>query len=164
MAGDTLYLRAGELLAFSASVLPGIQRAYVALASPALDCPDQLTVHILRMAKQPTFAAAPLLDYAQGLSTQTASVNVVTYMVTIVRCVPTQGDGGAAPSTFDYEAASMAVLGDLWLLWHAIPAAVREGELWQGCEQLILGPAAPVAESGGFAGWQLQITGELFDG
>lgn len=163
MASDSLYLRAGELVAYSASVLPGIQTAYVALAQPALDCPDQLTVHVAGLARQPTGAAIPLPDYAQGLAVQTAAVNACSFIITLTRCVPTQTDTGRSPSSLDYEAASLALLGDLWLLWKGIPAAIREGLLWSGCEQVILGPATPVNESGGYAGWQLAITGEVYD-
>jgi hypothetical protein len=163
VATDNLYLRAGELLAYAADLLPGVQRAYVALAQPALDCPDQLTVHVAALARQAAGAGVALPDFAHGLATQIATTNQAAFVVTIVRCVPTAGDSGTPPSTLDYEAASLAVLGDLWLLWKGIPAGVRNGELWQGCEQAILGPATPVAESGGFAGWQIPVTGEVFD-
>lgn len=165
MATDTVYLRAGELVAYAVGLLSGIQRAYVAPAAPALDCGDQLTVHVTAVARQPTFAAAPLLDYAQGLAVQTPAVNVVTYVVTLVRCVPTSGNDGSPPNALDYEAASLALLGDLWLLWHGIPAGVRDNQLWAGvCEQVVLGPALPLIESGGLAGWQIPVTGEVFDG
>lgn len=164
MASDNLYLRAGELLAYSTNVLPGISRAYVALASPALDCPDQLTVHVSGLARQAAGGSIPLADYGRGLATQIATVNTCTFVVTLVRCVPTASDAGTPPSTLDYEASSLALLGDLWLLWKAIPQGVRDGLLWQGCEQLVLGPALPIPESGGFAGWQVTVAGEVLDG
>lgn len=164
MASDAIYLRAGELLSYAAGLLDGIDRAYVAPATPALDCPDQLTVHVNALSRQPTFAAAPLLDYAQGLAVQTAAVTTVSFVLTLVRCTPKPAGDGSTPSTLDYEAASLELLSDIWTLWHGVPAGVRDGLLWSGCEQLVLGPASPMAESGGMAGWQLGIQAEVFDG
>jgi hypothetical protein len=154
---DTLYLRAGELVNAAASLLPGITRAYVAPALPALDCADQLTVHILSVGRQ-SLSAPALAEFETGLGTTMGAVNIATYVVTVVRCVPS----GPTPPTTAYEEASQLLLSDIWLLWKGIPGLVRSGELWEGCEQLTLGPATAIPESGSFAGWQLPVVGEVF--
>ncbi len=162
MPSDALYLRAGELLEFAVSLVPDISRAYVALATPALDCPDQLTVHIGGLARQPG-GDAPLPDYAHGRGAQQATVNVATYVVTITRCIPGGYRGGTPPLPTEYEARSERLLTDLWLLWKGIPRGMNDGLLWQQCEQIILGPASAIPESGGIGAWAIPITAEVYD-
>lgn len=159
MPADTLYTRAGELVAIAAGLLPGISRAYVAPALPALDCADQVTVHVLAVGRQ-ALSAPAFPEYQVGLAETIGGINVVTFVVTVARCVPT----GATPQPSAYEDASLRLLSDAWLLWKGIPAAIRSGELWSGCEMIQLGPAVPIPESGGFGAWQLPVTGEVLSG
>ena len=105
MPADTLYLRAGELVALAASLLPGISRAYVAPALPALDCPDQVTVHILAVGRQ-ALSAPAFPEYQTGLGETIGSINIATFVVTVARCVPTD----ATPSPTAYESASQRLL------------------------------------------------------
>jgi hypothetical protein len=158
---DAIYLRASELLTYAAGLLTGIDRQYVALATPALDCPDQLTVHVTGLARQAA-GSAPLPDYAHGLATQEATVNVAAYAITVVRCIPRSTVIGSPPLPSDYEAASEQLLTDLWLLWKGIPAGIRDRLLWAGCEQITLGAATPIIESGGLAAWVLPVSGEVY--
>ena len=161
MATDLLYLRAGELVAFAATSLPDISRAFVALDAPALDCPDTVTVHINALSRQALSYGVPLSEFEAGPALGGA-VSLASFVITVVRCAPRPGDSGERPPPIAYENASQLLLTDLWTLWKAIPPAIDRAELWQGsCQKFVLGPVASIPESGGFAGWTLALTAEV---
>lgn len=160
---DTLYDLQVELLEFCAAALAELPsgapaRQYVAIGPPALDC-EQLTVHAFQVGEGVTSPTATPLDrMRRGVTTP--RIDLAFLVVTIVRdCYP--GPTGAnlnqPPSAADLDAAAKIISADGWMLWNAVPAALRAGELWGACNLTAWEPLQPIPPSGQVAGWTFPL-------
>lgn len=78
----------------------------------------------------------------------------VGFTVTWTRCLSMQEQRGAAQREADAE----PLLRDLWLLWNALTEGKETGSLFAQCERVDFGPAIPVPQLGGAAGWDVIVT------
>jgi hypothetical protein len=134
-------------------------RAFVAPGTPVFDfanphapseC-DQLTVHL-----------GPIVTGASAGAV--GNINRVTLIATIARCcLPTQDEGGNAPSAAEQQAAAEQIHADKWSLWNFLHHLVREDLLFERCCDVIWGPLAPIPPSGGCGGSTLTVN-VCFDG
>lgn len=140
------------------SFAPGLggspARSYVASAVPALDCCPQLTVHVAGVVPSPTSPGT-----TTGTSARSALVTVVGLVATITHCV-TAGEG-IDPETMTAEAAQGNANG--WALWNHILGLIRSGLLFSQCGEVFWDGLRPVPESGGCAGYTLNLR-VLLDG
>jgi hypothetical protein len=159
----SLYDLQAELLGFCAAALAELpqgapDRQYVAMGAPVLDC-EQLTVHCYQIGEGQTSPATLPLDRARRAVTF-PRINMAFLVVTIAReCYP--GPTGASlnkpPDPAALNAAAAILCSDAWLLWNAVPAALRAGELWGGCNFTAWEPLLPLQPSGKIAGWTFPL-------
>ena len=177
MADPTdLHQLAEEVLAASVEALdtiptfsPGLagapERSFVSGGRPAFDncCGDtptsvggQLTVNaqfILPKQVGPTLTGTDARIQVR--------VNLVTFSVTIVRCVPTTDDQGEAPPVEWLEDASAQTDADAWALWNHLWNMVRAGALLSICQEVFFDGMRALDPSGGCGGWVLSLRAEL---
>ena len=157
-----LYALAQELLSASEEALdtipslcPGLggapDRLFVSPGQPQYDCcPDgQLTVHV----------AAVLSDPVQPLKNHTRA-NLVSFVVTILRCVPSTDESGGYPTVEEEEAAAEQVDADGWALWNHLFNLISAGELFTLCEKIQWNGLRSITPQGGCGGWILSITAQ----
>jgi hypothetical protein len=164
-AGD-LYAAAQELLQASIDSLDtntalGLggapERAFVSAGAPALDCCDQLTVHIQDIREAPT---QPLELGAGTRHKQNFWVNLIRFQVTITRCADLNA---VPPSEAVLEAVAEQTDADGWALWNLLHnmVAARPPLLFSLCEQVYFDGLSAITPSGGCYGWVLTIRGEI---
>ena len=158
MAAGDLHDLALDVLDAAAAILQGESEAaehiYLSHGPPALDCPDQLTVHITTIGEAATQQTDPL---APGM--RKARVNLTGLAVTITRCYPTVDDHGNAPPADELTAASARLNADGWALWNGLWR--RRAELFSTCEAVFFDGLAALDAQGGIAGWVMPIRVEL---
>ena len=165
MGPEDLNALAEELLAACVEALdsipafaPGLGgspgRRYTAVAIPAVDCCPQLTVHSSGVTPSPVSPGT-----ATGTSQKSAFVLVVGLVATILRCVQT-GEG-IPIETMSAEAAQ--VDADGWALVNHVYNMWKAGDLFSQCGEVFWDGLRPVNESGGCAGWTLNLR-VLLDG
>lgn len=158
-----LHLLCGDLLDASIAALdtipdfaPGLgaapERSFISPGPPALDCCDQLTVHVVSV----TEAGTSPLGLASGRRNVSGRVNHVGLVVTITRCIPT-GDDTRAPETAGLEAAAEQTNADAWALWNHLWNMWRADALFTMCGEVFWDGLRPVNPSGGCAGWTLNL-------
>lgn len=160
----TLYDFAVELLDEASAALATTsagtpERAYVALAQPALDCCPQLTVHVQQLTLENTAPTSPS-PVIGSRTPRDGQVNLAGFVVTIVRCTPQpSGASLTPPAPSALQAVSLECLEDLWALWNWLTNKIRTNPgLWEGrCMGTYLDTAIPLNEEGGCAGWQLPV-------
>lgn len=151
---DTLYDFSSELLAACETALGttvgGVpDRSYITVEAPALDCPEQLTVHVRSLTMD--VAGLP-----QGSSFQVGAWrNKAALVATIVRCTPQpQGLQDATVSLALLEALARETQQDLWAIWNHVAGLLAAGELFDGkCRPYDFTVALAMPESGTSAGW-----------
>lgn len=160
----TLYDFAVELLNESISALATTsagapERAYVAVAQPALDCCPQLTVHVQQLGLDNTSPTSPSTVIGSRTPKQ-GQVNLVSFVVTTVRCTPQpQGNNLTPPTPDALQLCSLQITEDLWAIWNWLTNKIRTNPgLWEGrCMATYLDTAIPLNEEGGCAGWQIPV-------
>lgn len=140
---------------YDASLSGSPARAFVAPGPVALDCCDQLAVHVSGIAEG---ASAPGLPRASM-----ARINRVQLVVTASRCVPVPDANSNPPSPAEQEAAAEQINADKWALWNHLYHLISNGELFDRCCDVIWGALAPLQPNGGCGGSRLSIT-VCFDG
>ena len=131
------------------------ERNFVAPGPPALDCCDQLTVHV-----------GPISEGATAPGQQKASyswINRVALVLTFTRCVPVQDANGNPPSASLQEDAAEQINADKWAMWNHLHNLIVQGELFDRCCDVVWGNLLPLIPSGGCGGSTLTIT-VCFDG
>lgn len=162
MAADDLQQLAEDVLAASGQILattgnPEIERAFVAHGPPALDCCNQLAVHIAGIGEAATQAGTVLQP---GLRHAFARVNLTALMITVTRCHPVMDDDGLQPPTPEELTDAAAMLNaDAWALWNGLYRA--QGELFEDCDLVFFDGVTPLPPQGACAGWVMQIRFEL---
>lgn len=166
-----LYDTCEELLVVCADAVkptPGgpFTRAYVSPGPPAWDC-EQLTVHSVGPAIGDTQPLQPPLQTLHRVST-TGFVNLVTLIVTPLRCVTTIGKNGEipiAPPAVSLVADADKLYADLWAIVNTVKSRYRQGTLFSpvGCakREFTLDPTVVLNTQGGLMGWQIQYRVQL---
>lgn len=161
MAGvgpEDLFAIAQELLDASVDALdtlaPGLagapERNFVSPGQPALDCCDQLTVHVASVVESP---AGQTDTHKEG-----ARKNIVTFVVTATRChditvIP--------PAVETLSAVAEQMDADGWALWNHLWNLMRSGELFTLCGPVSWNGLRALIPSGGCGGWTLTISAEV---
>jgi hypothetical protein len=125
-------------------------RAFVAPGPPAIDCCDQLTVHVAQIDEG---SSAPPVPRAS-----TARINLVTFVATITRCVPTIDDNGIPPTSDSQQEAAEQINADQWALWNHLYNRIHAGLLFDRCCDIVWGSLRSLTPSGACGGSSLTIT------
>lgn len=131
---------------------PPPDRQYVAHGSVTHDC-DLLAVHLLHLRPK----------VVDPRSERCAIMHVATMAVTLVRCYPKVDDRGTPPKAAELTVAGRALAVDGQALWKGLTRAWAEGAWPVGipCSRVTWGVLEPLAPSGGFAGWRLEVSVRL---
>lgn len=130
-------------------------RTFVAPGPVALDCCDQLAVHIGLISEGDSAPPVPASSIAR--------INRVTLIATASRCVPVPDGNGNPPPASEQQEAAEQINADKWALWNHIYNLIRDGDLFSRCCDVIWGPLAALQPNGGCGGSTLSIT-VCFDG
>jgi len=140
-----------EALATTAAGVP--DRSYVTVDSPALDCPEQLTVHTSTLQID---AQGPPMSTGQRIKMNYRILD--TIVATVVRCTPQPTGGGVPPSEAALDALARTVNEDLWVIWNHVAARIRDNTLFEGaCQFNDFNVARAQRESGESAGWVFTV-------
>jgi hypothetical protein len=157
---QTPYEYAEELLDVLAAAVGdtqagAIERVYVAPGRPAHDC-EQLTISLIGVGEADTVVVSAL---ALGKRHKTGRVNLLTFLVTVIRdCVPTIDDNGNLPTSEDEQASASEVIEDVWAIWTYLYWAFRRGELLGGkCDDLVMDGAIAIETEGTLAGFEVEF-------
>lgn len=131
--------------AASAALLDPPQRRAIVLARPAIDC-DLLVVSVDQLLKQGSEDVGPLAH-------EDTWVTLATLTVTFAQCV-TSTD--VLPDVSQLQSDAVSVGGGGWAVWLALAGAD-----FGDCRAVDLGPAVPLSESGGYAGWTIPVVVEV---
>ena len=174
MAGtgpEDLQALAEELLAASVDALdtiptfaPGLagapERSYVSPGLPSFDftnvedfcegC-EQLTVHVASVNEMPI---------RDDTHKQGSRKNIVTFVVTATRCIPTI-QNGLFPTAAEIQAAAEQTNADGWALWNHIWNLIRSGDLFSLCGPVSWDGLRAINPSGGCGGYTLTLRAEV---
>lgn len=160
MAGigpEDLYALAEELLEASIDALDTIPliasglggspaRSFVSPGIPALDCCDQLAVHVQGVSEIPVGSSQ---THKAG-----ARHNVVTLVVTITRC---HSLDVVPPPVATLQATAAQMDADGWALWNELWNQMRSGDLLTLCDEVFWDGLRALTPSGGCGGWVLTL-------
>jgi hypothetical protein len=131
-------------------------RAYVAPATPALDCCPELAVYVTQLSYDALSPSAP-----PGIDRKRSKLGALilaSMTARFVRCVPTLTDPEAEPpSAAALTAAAAEVLRDGWAVWNVVTHRIAAGTLFDGCVGVYIDPLEPVDDQGMCAGWLLNL-------
>lgn len=160
MTGDAVEVLLVDLLTEAVTALIAAteaddppERQYVGHGAIVWDC-DQLTTHLLRV--RPRLLGDPRTQ-------KCALAHDVQMAVTLIRCWPRPDDRGNPPTPDTIDAAGRQLAVDGWALWKGLTRAWSEGS-WPTdipCSRVTWGVLEPLAPSGGFAGWRLEVAVQL---
>lgn len=154
LAADVLDV-AEQILAVTGG--PPLVRSLVAHGAPALDCADQLSVHVANVGEALTQATDPL---AAGLRhARPGRINLTGLIVTLTRCYPAVDGEGNLPGADDETAASATLNADGWALWNGLYRA--RDVLFAACDLVFFDGIVPLPPQGACAGYIMQIRFEL---
>lgn len=139
---------------FDASLDGAPARSFVSHGIPAYDCCNdgQLTVHVAAINEGP-------LAF-DGQSQITGRKNMVTFVATIVRCVPVES-GNFAPSPAELGAVGEQGNADAWAIWNHIFNLIQAEQLFALCSSIIWEGLRTINPQGGCAGHTLTIRAEV---
>lgn len=135
---------------YDATLFGAPDRKIIGPGIVALDCCDQLAVHV-----------NPIVEGTSAKSV--GNTNYVQLVVTISRCVPSPDDNMNPPPAAEQTEAARQINADKWALWNYLHQMISEGELFERCCDVTWGPLSPLTPSGGCGGSTLLIT-VCFDG
>lgn len=142
---------------FDVALLGAPDRTFISPALPVFDCCEMLTVHVDGISEAGT---SP-----QGLAVSRRAtygrINLAGLVVSIVRCIPTAGDGGQLPSIDSMQAAAEQTNADAWALWNHLFNMVRAGDLFALCSEVNWDGMRPINPSGGCGGWTASFRVQL---
>lgn len=136
--------------AYDAGLLPAPDRQFVSYGPVALDCCEQLAVHVAPITEAHSAPGLPKASFMR--------INHVALTVTASRCIPTIEALGRLPTPFEQDAAAQQINADKWALWNYLFALIRNGQLFDRCCDVIWGPLLPLQPNGGCGGSSLTIT------
>jgi hypothetical protein len=160
---------ASELLVQSAEILdsaadpgngvPGApDRRIITVGTPALDCCDQLAVHVVTGYEERTGDQGRI---AQGVACH--GMTFVELRVQITGCVPSVDDRGNPPSADAINRSAVALYSHGWTMWCGLNNRAGSELFGEGMPKraITVGPLTPVEEQGGCAGWFVQVAVQL---
>lgn len=164
MAGtgpEDLFAIAQELLDASVDALDTIptfapalagapERSFVSPGQPALDCCDQLTVHVASVTEFPPGQSDTHKDSARK--------NLVAFTITATRCHDIEV---IPPAEETLSAIAEQMDADGWALWNHLWNLMRSGELFTLCGPVTWDGLRALIPSGGCGGWTLTIRAEV---
>lgn len=123
---------------------------FVTVARPAFDC-EMVAVQLSRLADDATSPA--------GLGSKRRNVfgniPLPSLDVFVIRCTTPLPNSGEFPSDEAKTETAMIVQEDAWVLWNGLRD--QQDELFDGCTGVYFDYGIPVAERGGYVGWQMSI-------
>ena len=125
-------------------------RTFVSYGPVALDCCDQLAVHVGTLVEGDSAPAQPKASVAR--------INLVSLVATASRCVPVPDSQGNPPPALEQEAAAKQINADKWALWNHIYNLINDGSLFDKCCDVIWGGLTALQPNGGCGGSSLLIT------
>lgn len=140
---------------YDATLSGAPSRTFVAGGPVALDCCEQLAVHVGALSEGDSAPEIPRASVAR--------INRVDLVVTASRCIPVPGANGAPPSPAEQEESGRQMNADKWALWNHIYNLIRHELLFSRCCDVIWGTLVPLQPNGGCGGCRLTIT-VCFDG
>lgn len=140
---------------YDATLAGAPERTFVAPGPVALDCCDQLAVHVGTLLEGDSAPFQPKASVAR--------INLVTLVATASRCVPVPDNNGNPPPVLDQEEAARQINADKWAIWNHIYNLVNADLLFDKCCDVIWGGLTALQPNGGCGGSQLLIT-VCFDG
>ncbi len=123
-------------------------RQLVHAAEPADDC-EQVAVWFGRLFQG--------LPPSETLTQQPHLVRSLEVNVRITRCVPVADDNGNPPSASSITAASHTIGIDMATLAYGLAEFHVDGDFLAACQNLLIGPVAPFAWTGGIGGCELAL-------
>lgn len=138
-----------------------IDRALVSVGEPAFDCCPQLSVHWITIDKDVASPNQAPLDRLHRL--RGGSINVTSWAVNVIRCVPGVAELGRLPTATELTASSEEIFADGWALWNELQRDLKDGTLWAGfpCRELWISPMIPIAPQGNCAGIRFLLQAQL---
>lgn len=137
------------------------ERSYVSPGLPAFDftnvedycegC-DQVTVHVTAVGESP---AGREDTHKQG-----SRKNIVQFVVTATRCIPTIQDG-RFPTAEELSEAAQQTNADGWALWNHIWNLIRADELFSLCGSVSWDGLRAINPSGGCGGYTLTLRADV---
>lgn len=140
---------------YDATLSGAPSRTFVAPGPVALDCCEQLAVHVGAVSEGGSAPELPAASFAR--------INRVQLAITASRCVPVPDSHGNPPPALEQEAAAAQINADKWALWNHLYNMIRNGDLFSRCCDVIWGVVTPLQPNGGCGGSRLSIT-VCFDG
>lgn len=125
-------------------------RSFVSPGLPALDCCDQLTIHVGNISVSTSAPGNP--------KAAKHWINWVQLTILAARCVPVQDENGNPPAISLQQAAAEQLNADKWALWNHLNNLVADGDLFDQCCDVIFGNLSPLGQLGGCGGSSLNIT------
>ena len=135
---------------------PPIERAFVSHGPPALDCCNQLAVHVAQIGEAATNVGSVLQP---GLRHETGRVNLTALMITVTRCHPVLEETGQPPAPDALTEAAAMLNADAWSLWTQL-YRMRD-VLFAECDLVFFDGSVPLPPQGACAGWVMAIRFEL---
>lgn len=121
---------------------------FMSSSAPALDCCPSVSVYVARISEAPTSPLSP--PEAQALRSTAGNVILVTYVITMTRCIDVGMDG--IPSAEQKHAAAVAVQQDGWSVWNWIRDEILAGNIFDRCTGVHFDGWTPIPEQAGCVG------------
>lgn len=129
------------------------ERQYVSPGRPMPDC-EQIAVHVSQIVED---ATPPTGTGAGTRHRQQFRVNLPTFVVTLLRCVPGPASSMKPPTVDQLEVAGAQFNADAWAMWNHIWNLLRAGELLGKCKLVYMDRVQALEPAGGYGGWALTI-------
>jgi hypothetical protein len=124
---------------------------------PAFDCPEGVWVWVGGIGEEATQPGSPAP--VTGRRTQFGQLILATLLVSVTRCIP---ESSPLPPVDVLQAVYRQVNQDVWAIWNHLFHLIREGQIFDGaCSINHFDVGAPLATSGGSAGWTFQVRPQI---
>lgn len=137
---------------FASGLAGAPPRSFISPGQPALDCCDQLTVHVSSVQDAPTSPGG----LADGRREVFGKINHARMIATSTRCVPIITEK-AWPTPAEMNAAAAQINADGWALWNHIFNLGRAKLLFPLCGEVLWEGLNSIVPSGGCGGWTLSL-------
>lgn len=118
-----------------------------------------LTVFSTGLDWTPTRTGSGPMDEGQRARLFGGGIPRAGYAVQVWRCIDEDsgGDNATPVPLAQLQADAMGLAEDLFILWNALTAGLRNHNLWAEGTQLFVLPATPIDRQGGRGGWTIPI-------
>jgi hypothetical protein len=164
MAAGDLYDAASELLDACVLILDAEAplgapaTTFVSPGEPADDC-DMLTVRVQNLGEEGT-SPAGIGD--AGHRHRWQRINQATFVIRVIRCVPTSRGDGTPETPAEMAAAAGNLYADGWSLWNGLMQLRRDSGLLNGyCSAVYFESAVVVPLLGFVGGWEITLRADL---